>query len=204
MFVTSISVLVAVAFGFGSSNSINASMKISEGHISDKMFAFIHGGEDARMNFTDAEEFCSNFTFHRNNSDSHLASIQNLKEVKLIQNWILNLERKSFWIGGEIICSMNALLEKMFLLHWINNDKVEFTNFKVPNYNVKNMKVTEKRCVSVDLQDGRWGVHHCSEKKYFLCLTKNQLVTEKDVVVDNNFITSSSVPKTTPMLAKLV
>jgi len=155
-------------------NSVNGSIKIHEGYLGESIYSFVHGGLESKLNFTEAEHHCLNLIKTENNSESHLASIQNSKDAELIQNWILNLERKSYWIGGEIICSINALLEKMHLLHWINDDKVIHTNFKVPNVNVQQMNPGEKLCVSVDHVDERWGAHHCGEKKYFLCVTRKQ------------------------------
>ena len=174
-------------------NSTCGMFQASEGYFGDKTFTFVHGSLESRMNFTNARNYCLNLA-KKGNTTSNLASVQNLKVSKILVRWILSLERRSFWIGGEIICSMNALLEKMHLLHWVDNEKVAFTNFKMPNLNAQKMKVGDKLCVSVDHLDGKWGVHNCSEKKFFLCITKPEIKKEKATTELRYLTNESSLP----------
>ncbi|CAH8823581.1 unnamed protein product [Trichobilharzia szidati] len=182
----------------------------SRGALGPRIFTFVHGDEAAKLNFSSAEDYCRNsigknsdyadqVSFIDVKSSDHLsahalsktkdgglvlqsslASIHSYPENAAIIKWVSQKEKNSFWIGGQVTKTMNEFLRSIYVLHWTDGSKSDFSLLRLPNPELTSMLVGEHRCISVDYSSGQWGVHLCSEKKYFICLTVPVFYPEKE------------------------
>ncbi|CAH8823563.1 unnamed protein product [Trichobilharzia szidati] len=182
----------------------------SRGALGPRIFTFVHGDEAAKLNFSAAEDYCRNsigknsdsadqVSFIDVKSSDHLsahalsktkdgglilqtslASIHSYPENTAIIKWVSQKEKNSFWIGGQVTKTMNEFLRSIYVLHWTDGSKSDFSLLRLPNPELTSMVVGEHRCISVDYSSGQWGVHLCSEKKYFICLTVPVFYPEKE------------------------
>ncbi|CAH8451796.1 unnamed protein product [Heterobilharzia americana] len=173
----------------------------SRGALGSRVFTFVHGDEQAKLNFSAAEDFCRFSVGKVSESEStlsstgkkdlirlssrpvnqsegvrivirtSLASLHSYPENLALVNWISKQENHSFWIGGQVIKTMNEFLRSIYVLHWSDGSRSDFSFLRLPNQEIFSMRMGERRCISVDYISGQWGVHLCSEKRYFVCLT---------------------------------
>ncbi|KAA0198735.1 Bone marrow proteoglycan [Fasciolopsis buskii] len=177
----------------------------SRGSLGPRVFTFVHGDEQAKMNFTSADEYCKHTVGqsrsettsagviqesgmwdgsedfvgrsknHSQESDlvlqTRLASVHSYPETLALVKWVSRQEKHSFWIGGTVSKTLNEYMQPIFVLQWTDGSRSDFSFFKLPNEELAGIRVGEHRCVSVDYHSGQWGVHPCSETRYFVCLT---------------------------------
>ncbi|CAH8470314.1 unnamed protein product [Schistosoma turkestanicum] len=171
----------------------------SRGALGPRVFTFVHGDDNAKLNFSAAEHYCKtigqlpdsndmldsrdkqsnrnpSFSPAHINTDgmvlrTALASVHSYPENLALVKWISKQEKQSFWIGGKITKTVNDFARPIYVLHWTDGSKSDFSLLRLPNPELTSMRVGEQRCTSVDYTSGQWGVHLCSEKKYFVCLT---------------------------------
>ncbi|CAH8493037.1 unnamed protein product [Schistosoma haematobium] len=124
-----------------------------------------------------------------------LASVHSYPENLALVKWVAKQEKHSFWIGGKITKTMNEFTRPIYVLHWVDGSKSDFSLIRLPNPEITSMRTGEQRCTSVDYSSGQWGVHLCSEKRYFVCLTVPVLNTE-------NQETTKQKEKSSPSLQK--
>ncbi|TNN11261.1 Bone marrow proteoglycan [Schistosoma japonicum] len=194
----------------------------SRGALGSRVFTFVHGDENAKLNFSEAENYCKFVGQQSDNNDmldslnkhdrQHVSSQapQNSKEKMVLQtalasihsypenlalvNWISKQEKHSFWIGGKITKTVNEFMRPLYVLHWVDGSKSDFSLLRLPNPEMTSISVGEQRCVSVDYSSGQWGVHLCSEKRYFVCLTVPVLSTDNQMISKQKEQSSLTVP----------
>ncbi|KAK4473591.1 hypothetical protein MN116_002605 [Schistosoma mekongi] len=180
------------------------------GSLGLKVFTFVHGDENAKLNFSEAEHYCKSVIQQSDNTDmldlinkqkhqhlssqslqnskermvlrTALASIHSYPENRALVKWISEQDKYSFWIGGKITKTMNEFMRPLYVLHWVDGSKSDFSLLRLPNPEMTSISVGEERCVSVDYSSGQWGVHLCSEKRYFVCLTIPVLNTDNQII----------------------
>ncbi|VDO70047.1 unnamed protein product [Schistosoma mattheei] len=195
----------------------------SQGALGPRIFTFVHGDVDAKLNFSAAEHYCKSVggLSDTNNMDdpkdkqdrqhlfsnpsqsykdgmvlrTSLASVHSYPENLALVKWVAKQEKHSFWIGGKITKTMNEFTRPIYVLHWVDGSKSDFSLIRLPNPEITSMRIGEQRCTSVDYSSGQWGVHLCSEKRYFVCLTVPVLNTE-------NQETTKQKKKSSPSLQK--
>ncbi|KAH8848991.1 Bone marrow proteoglycan [Schistosoma japonicum] len=184
----------------------------SRGALGSRVFTFVHGDENAKLNFSEAEHYCKFVGQQSDNNDmldslnkhdrqhkkwflqTALASIHSYPENLALVNWISKQEKHSFWIGGKITKTVNEFMRPLYVLHWVDGSKSDFSLLRLPNPEMTSISVGEQRCVSVDYSSGQWGVHLCSEKRYFVCLTVPVLSTDNQMISKQKEQSSLTVP----------
>ncbi|TPP66534.1 Bone marrow proteoglycan [Fasciola gigantica] len=172
----------------------------SRGALGPRVFTFVHGDDKAKLNFTSADDYCKHAvgqskpgtsvngvrkesgmwdggekfkrwsSNHSHDQDlvleTRLASVHSYPETVALVKWVSKQEKHSFWIGGT----------------WTDGSRADFSFLRLPNEELSRIRVGEHLCVSVDYHSGQWGIHPCSEMRYFVCLTVPVL---KSSVSDN-------------------
>nr|AAP06122.1 hypothetical protein [Schistosoma japonicum] len=100
-----------------------------------------------------------------------LISIHSPVMIHLIMNWILSLEPRQFWIGGliKLIVHQFNNEDKHVIQTWTDHTPVTVRFLHHHNNVLENLKPNDIACLSIDYASGKWGVHYCTETKYFLC-----------------------------------
>lgn len=104
---------------------------------------------------------------------SDLLSIHDPGMVAELMQWILNVERRQFWIGGMIRKVVGPFEDNIqHIIHvWSDRTPTNFRFLHFPNDELVDLPMGDVRCLSVDFASGKWGVHECEEKMYFVCAT---------------------------------
>ncbi|VDM06288.1 unnamed protein product [Schistocephalus solidus] len=102
-----------------------------------------------------------------------LLSLHDPGMVAELMQWILNLERRQFWIGGMVKKVVRPFEHhKDHIIHlWTDRTPTNFRFLHFPNEDLRALKEGEVKCLSVDYASGKWGVHDCDDKMYFVCET---------------------------------
>ncbi|VDP78162.1 unnamed protein product [Echinostoma caproni] len=139
---------------------------------------------------------------HSHNADlvleTRLASVHSYPETLALVKWVSKQEKHSFWIGGTVSKTLNEYMRPICVLQWTDGSRSDFSLLRLPNEELSNMRVGEQRCISVDYLSGQWGVHPCTEKRYFVCLTvpvlKSASDTEPKVTEKQNELSRTTKP----------
>ncbi|VDP90728.1 unnamed protein product [Echinostoma caproni] len=178
--------------------SLSFGIQFSHKHISPFLtLTLVHGDRDALMTHAEAREFCLNLTSTSGNESvtagntpvqspinnkpffriksirSDLVSIHTPSMVHEIMSWVLPLEKRQFWIGGQLRKARQAFEDRdtHLIQRWTDGTSANYRFLDLSSAAVERMPDDEVYCISVDYTSGKWGAHNCDEKMYFVCET---------------------------------
>ncbi len=150
-------------------------LRISTKRLDDhRNLTFVHRGPDAMLSHFEARRFCNDLSVP-GKIESELVSLHDPKAVRDLMRWVLDLDQRQFWIGGRV-ARLHTPFEghRHHLRHsWTDGSPADFQYLHFP---MPALMPGETRCLSIDFADGKWGVHDCSRRMYFVCLS--ELVNE--------------------------
>ncbi|KAL7054917.1 hypothetical protein AAHC03_024448 [Spirometra sp. Aus1] len=120
-----------------------------------------------------------------------LLSLHDPGMVAELMQWVLNVERRQFWIGGmvkKVVRPFEHHTEHIIHL-WTDRTPTNFRFLHFPNEELRDLEEGEVKCLSVDYASGKWGVHDCDDKMYFVCET---------IMLNHQSTTPTGTSTTTP------
>ncbi|CAH8593168.1 unnamed protein product [Schistosoma mattheei] len=100
-----------------------------------------------------------------------LVSIHSSSMIHVIMGWVLSTEARQFWIGGLIKLIVHEFngQHRHVIQTWTDHTPVTLRFLHHHSPVLENLKANDIACLSIDYASGKWGVHYCTETKYFVC-----------------------------------
>ncbi|CAL8068413.1 unnamed protein product [Calicophoron daubneyi] len=136
-----------------------------------------------------------------------LMSIHDPTMVHELMAWVLPMEKKQFWIGGIIRRIAEEFQNRPhFIQAWSDSTPANFRYLHFSNEELDTLEVGDTKCLSVDYASGKWGVHDCGLRMYFVCESITLPDVAAPVSAEANETRNASGPgtsmKTTPTTGK--
>jgi hypothetical protein len=179
-----ISFMICLLCCFTPSSLVYSAVTVDQLRIDNTTtYTLIHGGDDTRLNHSDAEIYCQNLGKLELNPNihGHLASLHDKNTSRHIMKWLLQRENHYIYIGG-IVRKMDNEGSESFNVFWSDSSPDNYRNLYLRSSKLRRMRPYERRCLAIDYINGQWDVHHCNEKLAFLCEIRysNETVNHKD------------------------
>ncbi|CAH8617785.1 unnamed protein product [Schistosoma bovis] len=100
-----------------------------------------------------------------------LVSIHSSSMIHVIMGWVLSTEARQFWIGGLIKLIVHEFngQHRHVIQTWTDHTPVTLRFLHHHSPVLENLRANDIACLSIDYASGKWGVHYCTETKYFVC-----------------------------------
>ncbi|CAH8631923.1 unnamed protein product [Heterobilharzia americana] len=100
-----------------------------------------------------------------------LLSLHSPAMIHVLMSWILSIEARQFWIGGLVKLIQHEFngQDRHLIQTWTDHTPVTIRFLHYYNPLILKLYPNEIACLSVDYASGKWGVHYCNERKYFVC-----------------------------------
>ncbi|VDO53652.1 unnamed protein product [Schistosoma margrebowiei] len=100
-----------------------------------------------------------------------LLSIHSSSMIHVLMGWVLTTEARQFWIGGLIKLIVHEFngQHRHVIQTWTDHTPVTLRFLHHHSPVLENLKANDIACLSIDYASGKWGVHYCTETKYFVC-----------------------------------
>ncbi|CAH8866873.1 unnamed protein product [Trichobilharzia szidati] len=129
-----------------------------------------------------------------------LLSLHSPAMIHTLMGWALAVEARQFWIGGLVKLIQHEFngQDRHLIQTWTDRTPVTIRFLHHYNPVVSQLHPNEIACLSVDYASGKWGVHYCSETKYFVCellklpKKQRQTVTKEGEQQQHSTTTTSS------------
>ncbi|CAI2732935.1 unnamed protein product [Schistosoma spindalis] len=100
-----------------------------------------------------------------------LVSIHSSSMIHVLMGWVLSTEARQFWIGGLIKLIVHEFngQHRHVIQTWTDHTPVTLRFLHHHSPVLENLHTNDIACLSIDYASGKWGVHYCTETKYFVC-----------------------------------
>ncbi|CAH8558479.1 unnamed protein product [Schistosoma turkestanicum] len=129
-----------------------------------------------------------------------LVSIHSSTMIHVIMGWILSVEPRQFWIGGLIKLIVHEFNgeHRHLIQTWTDRTPVTVRFLHHHSPVLERLQPNEIACLSIDYASGKWGVHYCTETKYFVCEllrlpNRRVIITGKQINAHINATTTTIV-----------
>ncbi|CAH8653618.1 unnamed protein product [Schistosoma rodhaini] len=100
-----------------------------------------------------------------------LVSIHSSTMIHVIMGWVLSTEARQFWIGGLIKLIVHEFNgeHRHVIQTWTDHTPVTVRFLPHHSPVLERLQANDIACLSIDYASGKWGIHYCTETKYFVC-----------------------------------